>query len=104
MVFRNIKILFIYFLFCFFSCKKNEYIEFKKVVRYPNELVVIDKKLNTNEIKILEKLFIKNKREYYIKDSTIYFKMPHDYYEADEVFMWVYTDELNTIIKAERKQ
>lgn len=94
---KNINILF--FLFCFYSCKKNEYIEFEKVVCYPNELVVIHKKLSTNEIKVLEKLFIKNEREYYIKDSSIYFKMPQGYYEEKKVYMWGYTDEMNAILR-----
>jgi hypothetical protein len=95
---KSINILF--FLFCFYSCKKNEYIEFKKVVRYPNELVAIDKKLKTNEIKILEKLFIENKTKFYVKDSSIYFKMPQDY-ESKELYMWVFTDELNAVLKSD---
>lgn len=95
---KSINILF--FLFCFYSCKKNEYIEFKKVVRYPNELVAIDEKLKTNEIKILEKLFIENKTKFYVKDSSIYFKMPQDY-ESKELYMWVFTDELNAVLKSD---
>lgn len=98
----SFRCIFFFSVFCF-SCKKSEYIEFKKVVRRSNDLLTIDKKLNENEIRIVSKLLFENNHSLYIKESSIYFKMPIPY-ESEELFMWVYTDELNTILKKEGRQ